>query len=140
MGGIGLRQQRQALELEMLGTQQFNNASYFAVSAESACYNVPQGDEYNAAGELIFTNTLPGITPVCKFDSGNADASWFNVMNSFTYPGTGPDGNCKSDLHCSVPCVQMIDSTCSLPLSCGVRAIYERVDDLRTCDLLHYVL
>lgn len=95
MGGIGLRQQRQAIELEQIGIQHFSNPEYFVVFPGSFCYKVPQEDIYNAAGELVFTNTLPGITPVCKFDWTNSELSWFNVMNSFSYPGTGPDGNCK---------------------------------------------
>lgn len=92
MGGIGLRQQRQALELEKLGTDHFADSAYFQSADSAFCYDVPQSDVY-AGGELIFTNTLPGVTPVCKFDSGNSSLAWFNVMYSFSYPGTGADGN-----------------------------------------------
>ena len=92
MGGIGLRQQRQALELEVLGTELYGDPNHFAESDD--CYNVPQEDLYDADGNLAFTNTLPGITPVCKLPSNSALA-WFNVMYSFSYPGTGPDGNCE---------------------------------------------
>ena len=94
MGGIGIRQQRQAMELQMLGDVHYNDPTYF-LSADSAfCYDVPQSDVY-VDNDLIFTNTLPGITPVCAFDSSNSSLAWFNVMFSFTYPGTGPGGNCK---------------------------------------------
>lgn len=92
MGGIGIRQQRQAMELQMLGDVHYNDPTYF-LSADSAfCYDVPQSDVY-VDNDLIFTNTLPGITPVCAFDSSNSSLAWFNVMFSFTYPGTGPGGN-----------------------------------------------
>lgn len=93
MGGIGLRQQRQALELEKIGTDFFGNGQHFESAESEFCYDVPQDNAYAPNGTLVFTNTLPGITPVCKFDSDNSSMSWFNVMYSFTYPGTGPDGN-----------------------------------------------
>lgn len=92
MGGIGLRQQRQALELEKLGNESFSDPSFFQSDSSTFCYDVPQNDVY-VGDTLMFTNTLPGITPVCQFDSSNAAAAWFNVMFSFSYPGTGPDGN-----------------------------------------------
>ena len=92
IGGIGLRQERQARELEALGQVHFNNSNYFVSTENQFCYDVPQENVYNATtGEVIFTNTLPGITPVCKFDSSQATLAWFNVMNSFSYPGTGAD-------------------------------------------------
>ncbi len=92
MGGIGLRQQRQALELEVLGESLYGDPNHYAES--DVCYNVPQEDVYDADGNLVFSNTLLGITPVCKLPSNSALA-WFNVMYSFSYPNTGPDGNCK---------------------------------------------
>jgi choline-glycine betaine transporter len=92
MGGIGLRQSRQALELEKLGEDYFQDATYFQSVENEFCFDVPQEDVYSG-DELIFTNTLLGITPVCKFDSANSDNAWFNVMYSFSYPGTGIDGN-----------------------------------------------
>lgn len=90
MGGIGLRQQRQALELERIGTDFFGDAAHFAASYPS-CYDVPQEDVV-VDGVVVFTNTLLGITPVCTEISSN---SWFNVMFSFSYPGTGSNGDCK---------------------------------------------
>lgn len=90
MGGIGLRQQRQALELEVLGESLYGDPNHYAES--DVCYNVPQEDVYDADGNLVFSNTLLGITPVCKLPSNSALA-WFNVMYSFSYPNTGPDGN-----------------------------------------------
>lgn len=91
-GGIGLRQSRQALELEKLGTDFYDNSAHFQTAESTFCYDVPQEDVV-VDGEVIFTNTLPGITPVCKFDSANSESAWFNVMYSFTYPGSGADGN-----------------------------------------------
>lgn len=92
MGGIGLRQQRQAMELQMLGDVHYNDPTHFLSDGSAFCYDVPQSDVY-VGNDLIFTNTLPGITPVCTFDSSNSSLAWFNVMFSFTYPGTGPGGN-----------------------------------------------
>lgn len=92
MGGIGIRQQRQALELEQLGNETYSDPGYFQSVESEFCYDVPQEDVY-FNNTLIFTNTLMGITPVCKFDSDNSALSWFNVMYSFSYPGTGADGN-----------------------------------------------
>lgn len=66
MGGIGLRQQRQALELEQLGAEHYNNSLHFSADAKGICYDVPQDDVYVNNTALIFTNTLPGITPVCE--------------------------------------------------------------------------
>lgn len=88
----GLRQSRQALELEKLGTDFYDNSAHFQTAESTFCYDVPQEDVV-VDGEVIFTNTLPGITPVCKFDSANSESAWFNVMYSFTYPGSGADGN-----------------------------------------------
>lgn len=57
-GGIGLRQARQAEELEWLGETEFGDAAYFQ-SDDPYCYNVPQDDVWNN-GTIVFTNTLPG--------------------------------------------------------------------------------
>ncbi|KAL3786673.1 hypothetical protein ACHAWO_013333 [Cyclotella atomus] len=92
MGGIGLRQSRQALELEKLGTDFYDNAAHFQSADNTFCYDVPQEDVV-VDGNVIFTNTLLGITPVCMFDSANSESAWFNVMYSFTYPGSGAEGN-----------------------------------------------
>mmetsp|Transcript_31557 Transcript_31557/g.54899 ORF Transcript_31557/g.54899 Transcript_31557/m.54899 type:complete len:663 (-) Transcript_31557:779-2767(-) len=92
MGGIGLRQQRQALELEKLGTDFFADPNYFESTYSEYCYDVPQ-DDVIVNGETVFTNTLPGITPVCMQDANDSNNSWFNVMYSFSYPGTGPGGD-----------------------------------------------
>jgi hypothetical protein len=93
-GGVGLRQARQALELEELGSTYFNDIKEFAVPGSDFCYDVPQSD-VNVDGETVFKNYLLGVTPVCKFDSANADLSAFNVLYSFSYPdelesGFGP--------------------------------------------------
>ena len=86
MGGIGLRQQRQARELQGIGTEYFGDSDYF-VSAEGNgfCYDVPQQDVV-VNETTVFTNTLLGITPVCEFDSSQSSQAWFNVMYSFSYP------------------------------------------------------
>jgi choline-glycine betaine transporter len=95
-GGIGIRQARQAMELESLGKEHFNDTLHFLQSG--VCYDVPQQDvfaEVDGKETLIFTNHLLGVTPVCKFDSGNQDGAAFNVLYSFSYPddydtGFGP--------------------------------------------------
>jgi len=85
MGGIGLRQQRQALELQQIGEDSFGDPDYFVTEKSSFCFDVPQVDvEVN--GTVVFTNKLLGITPVCLLDTANDARSWFNVMNSFSYP------------------------------------------------------
>jgi len=94
MGGIGIRHQRQALEMQQLGIVAYGDEEYYQSDVSKFCYDVPQEDVYvgtNSTPE--FTNTLPGITPVCLYDADNSSLSWFNVMYSFSYPGTGPDGN-----------------------------------------------
>jgi hypothetical protein len=93
-GGVGLRQARQALELEELGSMYFNDIKEYAVPGSNFCYDVPQGDVV-VDGQTIFTNYLLGVTPVCKFDSSKADQSAFNVLYSFSFPdeletGFGP--------------------------------------------------
>lgn len=90
-GGIGLRQSRQGLELETLGGTYFNDTSYFSVNESDFCYNVPQADvEVN--GEVIFTNHLPGITPVCQFDASKSSTASFNVLYSFSFPESFSNG------------------------------------------------
>jgi Cys-rich protein (TIGR01571 family) len=95
MGGIGLRQQRQALELQVLGGDVYNNTEYYLALGSSDCYDVPQADvtAINEEGEVatLFTNALPGVTPVCLVPSGKSQEAWFNVMDSFSYPDA--DGN-----------------------------------------------
>jgi hypothetical protein len=83
----GIRQHRQAMELEKLGTDYFNNSAYFQTDNDSFCYDVPQQTE-SVDGTVIFENTLIGVTPVCKFNSGKADFAAFNVLSSFSFPDT----------------------------------------------------
>lgn len=85
MGGIGLRQQRQALELEQIGNNTFGDPNYYVTEESDFCYNVPQEDVV-VNGTIVFTNQLLGITPVCTLDQSNSDGAWFNVMYSFSYP------------------------------------------------------
>jgi hypothetical protein len=91
----GIRQHRQAMELEQLGTDHYNNSAYFQADSDGFCFDVPQQTE-SVNGAVIFENTLLGVTPVCKFNSGKADFAAFNVLASFSFPdsfdgeGLGP--------------------------------------------------
>jgi hypothetical protein len=90
-GGIGLRQARQALELSVLGETYYNDSGYFLAPDSTYCYDVPQDDVYNGA-DVIFTNSLKGITPVCEFNYVESDQAWFNVMFSFSFPDDNMEG------------------------------------------------
>ena len=90
-GGIGLRQSRQGLELETLGGTYFNDTTYFLSAESEFCYNVPQ-DDVLVDGEIIFTNYLPGVTPVCQFDSSKSSTASFNVLYSFSFPESFKNG------------------------------------------------
>lgn len=88
-GGVGLRQARQAEEMKVLGGIYYNNTDKFLHKGSTYCYDVPQQDvRVTEEGEqkTIFTNTLPGVTPVCVFNSTDSDNAWFNVMFSYTFP------------------------------------------------------
>jgi choline-glycine betaine transporter len=43
-GGVGMRQARQAMELESLGELHYNNSAHFLADGSDLCYNVPQTD------------------------------------------------------------------------------------------------
>jgi len=93
-GGIGLRQARQAEELEVLGNDVFGDPTKFLRPGSDFCYDVPQGDvvaEVDGVQEVVFTNNLIGITPVCQYDSSDTPQAWFNVMFSFSYPNAAGD-------------------------------------------------
>jgi Cys-rich protein (TIGR01571 family) len=81
-GGTGMRQDRQAVELEKLGLDYFNNSAHFLADGSDLCYTVPQGD-IEVSDATIFTNRLLGVTPVCKFDQERAYAAIWNVLKSF---------------------------------------------------------
>jgi BCCT, betaine/carnitine/choline family transporter len=83
-GGIGLRHSRQGLELQNLGAQYFNSSEHFLAEGSSLCYNVPQ-DNVLVDGVVVFTNHLPGITPVCLFDPDNSNTAVFNVLYALGY-------------------------------------------------------
>jgi BCCT, betaine/carnitine/choline family transporter len=85
LGGTGLRQARQALELEKLGARFFNNSGHFASPDYALCYDVPQ-ENVMVGDELVFTNYLLGVTPVCLFDENNRRSAPYKVMNSFRFP------------------------------------------------------
>lgn len=89
-GGIGLRQARQATELMALGTEYFGNEDEFKVPGSKVCFNVPQDDLLDVNGTVVFTNHLPGVTPVCEF--GNSLESAFNVLYSYSYPDSFATG------------------------------------------------
>jgi BCCT, betaine/carnitine/choline family transporter len=83
-GGIGLCESRQGLELEVIGDQLYNNSRHFLVDGSEVCYNEPQEDIVFGE-EIVFTNSLPGVAPVCKFDTDHPDMAVFNVLHSFGY-------------------------------------------------------
>ena len=85
MGGIGLRQQRQAMELQKIGEDSFQDANHFVSDGSPFCFDVPQGD-IDVNGTVVFSNNMLGITPVCLFDSSNDAQSWFNVSSWFLFP------------------------------------------------------
>ena len=91
-GGAGLRQARQALEMEQLGLIHFNDTNHFVSAENENCFDVPQ-EPLVVGNDTVFENHVKGVTPVCKFYSTN-DAS-FNVLYSFSFPdewdvGYGP--------------------------------------------------
>lgn len=88
MGGIGLRQQRQALELQAIGEESFSDPDYYLKDGSEFCYDVPQEDVI-VNGTTVFTNGLPGITPVCLFDRNNDAQSWFNVSHAVLFTCLG---------------------------------------------------
>jgi hypothetical protein len=90
-GGVGLRQSRQALELQVMGETYFNDSGYYLADDSTYCYDVPQETVYNGT-DVIFENLLTGITPVCSFNPEESDQAWFNVMYSFSFPGDGLEG------------------------------------------------
>jgi hypothetical protein len=90
-GGIGLRQARQALELSILGETYYNDTGYFLASDSTYCYDVPQEDVFDGT-DVIFTNSLLGITPVCGFNPKEPNQAWFNVMYSFSFPDDNMEG------------------------------------------------
>jgi BCCT, betaine/carnitine/choline family transporter len=86
-GGIGLRQSRQGLELEVLGEKLYNNSRHFLIDGSEVCYEVPQ-DDIVVREETLFTNSLHGVSPVCKFDPDHPDMAVLNVLRSFGYAET----------------------------------------------------
>jgi BCCT, betaine/carnitine/choline family transporter len=90
-GGIGLRQSRQGMELEVLGETHFNNSGYFLAPGSKVCYDVPQ-ENVVVNDEVVFTNYLLGVTPVCQFDPDKSSTASFNVLYSFSFPETFTGG------------------------------------------------
>lgn len=77
---------------DALGTTSFNNSDHFLVAGSSVCYDVPQETLYNEGGKAIFENSLLGVTPVCMFDKTDATAASFNVLSSYSFPGSFDTG------------------------------------------------
>jgi BCCT, betaine/carnitine/choline family transporter len=84
-GGVGLRQARQGLEMQVLGETYYNNSGHYLVDGSEVCYHVPQHDVL-VDGQVVFTNHLPGVTPVCQFDVENYYVAVFHVLYSFSFP------------------------------------------------------
>lgn len=83
-GGAGIRQSRQAEEMKILGETYFGDADHLLVGDGRGCYNVPQGNLYDDAGNMVFENRLVGVTPVCGFD--NPAYAPYNLLHSFSFP------------------------------------------------------
>jgi BCCT, betaine/carnitine/choline family transporter len=84
-GGVGLRHTRQAKELAILGEEHYNNSGHFLVDGSEFCYHVPQ-ESIMMNDTVIFSNHLPGVTPVCQFDDTSADVAVFKVLKAFSFP------------------------------------------------------
>jgi len=91
-GGVGLRQSRQADELIKIGEDSFGDPTYYQVPGNEFCYDVPQERVTLDDGTVVFENTMLGVTPVCKFNSDQADFSAFNVLYSFSFPDSFSNG------------------------------------------------
>jgi BCCT, betaine/carnitine/choline family transporter len=102
-GGIGLRQERQAEELKMIGERYFNGSAHFLANGSALCYDVPQSDVV-FRGDVVFTNHLPGVSPVCEFDADHADTAVYHVLSSFT------DGR-NDGINALLPLFFMVTST-----------------------------
>jgi BCCT, betaine/carnitine/choline family transporter len=85
--GVAMRQARQAMELEKLGADYYNNSATFLADGSEICYDVPHRDIV-VDGETVFKNRLPGVIPVCLFDDDWSDQATINVLHSFRYPHT----------------------------------------------------
>ena len=82
------------MELEKLGETYFNDTAYFRVPGSDFCYDVPQ-ETVKVGEDVVFENTMLGVTPVCQFDEDNAEASAYKLLYSFSFPadfdtGFGP--------------------------------------------------
>lgn len=84
-GGVGLRQARQALEIQKVGEDFFQDSAFFQASTPN-CFNVPQEDIILPNGTVAFTNHVPGVTPVCYFNASDADNA---CKASFVLVATG---------------------------------------------------
>jgi BCCT, betaine/carnitine/choline family transporter len=72
------------MEMKTLGETYFNNSAHYLVDGSELCYTVPQEDVLNG-NSTVFTNYLPGVSPVCEFDEANAGMAVFNVLSSFHF-------------------------------------------------------
>jgi len=95
LGGVGIRQARQAEELQKLGEDFYNDATYFQVPDNEYCFDVPQETVVLQNNTVIFENHLMGVTPVCMLNPNDSSAAAYNVLYSFSFPndfdtGYGP--------------------------------------------------
>jgi hypothetical protein len=86
-GGTGLRQARQALELEKAGEDYFGDSTFFQGDTPN-CFNVPQEDLV-INGTTVFTNYVPGVTPVCYFNASDADNACKSTLHAHFCNGVG---------------------------------------------------
>lgn len=114
-GGAGIRQHRQALELEKLGADVFGNSRHFNVEMSDFCFHVPQEDiVINGTTSFVASNAVRGITPVCKFNSAEDNLAVFHVMYSYTFGhqrGFGPFLGCLFVLAMTVSFITSSDSS-----------------------------
>jgi hypothetical protein len=81
--------------------------------------------------DVIFTNSLLGITPVCEFNPAESNQAWFNVMYSFSFPDENMEGfgSFMAILSLITVVFYLITSSCSGSLA---------VDNLASNGLLHH--
>jgi hypothetical protein len=54
-------------------------AAISLIDGSKVCYEVPQEDIV-LGDDIVFTNSLPGVSPVCKFDPERPYIAVFNVL------------------------------------------------------------
>jgi BCCT, betaine/carnitine/choline family transporter len=130
--GIGFRQDRQALELQMLGTEHFNNSAHFMTDGSSMCYDVPQ-ESVIVDNTTIFTNFLPDVTPVCQLDysAEGFHSNVLNILSSFRFAGSTDHGP-------GVALVLLFALTCAVNLIASADSTSLMVDSLASSARKNY--